>query len=39
MGSRKYVYAIKESDFNKYRCLTDKEMDTFKHILKSVCGK
>lgn len=39
MGSRKYVYAIKESDFNKYRYLTDKEMDTFKHILKSVCGK
>lgn len=39
MGSRKYVYAIKISDFNKYRCLTDKEMDTFKHILKSICGK
>lgn len=39
MGSRKYVYAIKISDFNKYRCLTDEEMDTFKHILKSICGK
>lgn len=39
MGSRKYVYAIKISDFNKYRCLTDEEMDAFKHILKSICGK
>lgn len=39
MGSRKYVYAIKINDFNKYRCLTDEEMDTFKHILKSICGK
>ena len=39
MGSRKYVYAIKISDFNKYRCLTDEEMDVFKHILKSICGK
>lgn len=39
MGSRKYVYAIKISDFNKYRYLTDEEMDVFKHILKSICGK
>lgn len=39
MGSRKYVYAIKINDFNKYRCLTDEEMDAFKHILKSICGK
>lgn len=39
MGSRKYVYAIKISDFNKYRCLTDEETDIFKHILKSICGK